>query len=199
MRPSARSPAGTRVIDVREPNEWDESHLEGAIHVPQARGRRADRRGRAGPLRAADPPLPHRQPLRADRRPPRRARLRERRRDRGRHRRVGATQGYPLVYAKGLTPEQRNRYSRHTLLPEVGVEGQVEAAERQGAPARRRRARLADRSLPRRGRHRHDRDRRRRRGRRVEPPAPGDPHDRPGRGRRRPRPRRPRSRRSTPT
>ena len=26
---------------------------------------------------------------------------------------------------EGLTPEQRNRYSRHTLLPEVGVEGQL--------------------------------------------------------------------------
>ena len=27
--------------------------------------------------------------------------------------------------AEGLTREQRNRYSRHTLLPEVGVEGQL--------------------------------------------------------------------------
>ncbi len=27
---------GVRVIDVREQNEWDESHLEGAIHIPQA-------------------------------------------------------------------------------------------------------------------------------------------------------------------
>ena len=26
---------------------------------------------------------------------------------------------------EGMTPEQRNRYSRHTLLPEVGVEGQL--------------------------------------------------------------------------
>jgi molybdopterin/thiamine biosynthesis adenylyltransferase len=33
--------------------------------------------------------------------------------------------GLPVVEAEGLTPEQRMRYSRHTLLPEVGVDGQV--------------------------------------------------------------------------
>src|SRR4029450_9842004 len=34
-------------------------------------------------------------------------------------------EGLPVVMAEGMTPEQRNRYSRHTLLPEVGVEGQL--------------------------------------------------------------------------
>ena len=34
-------------------------------------------------------------------------------------------QGLPVVEAEGLDREQRMRYSRHTLLPEVGVEGQV--------------------------------------------------------------------------
>src|SRR3954468_6728472 len=34
-------------------------------------------------------------------------------------------QGLPVVAAHGMTPEQRERYSRHTLLPEVGVDGQV--------------------------------------------------------------------------
>ncbi len=33
--------------------------------------------------------------------------------------------GLPVVEAEGLSPEQRMRYSRHTLLPEVGVEGQL--------------------------------------------------------------------------
>jgi molybdopterin/thiamine biosynthesis adenylyltransferase/rhodanese-related sulfurtransferase len=33
--------------------------------------------------------------------------------------------GLPVVEPEGLTPEQRMRYSRHTLLPEVGVEGQM--------------------------------------------------------------------------
>jgi sulfur-carrier protein adenylyltransferase/sulfurtransferase len=34
-------------------------------------------------------------------------------------------QGLPVVSASGMTPEQRERYSRHTLLPEVGVDGQL--------------------------------------------------------------------------
>lgn len=34
-------------------------------------------------------------------------------------------QGLPVVSASPLTAEQRDRYSRHTLLPEVGVDGQV--------------------------------------------------------------------------
>jgi sulfur-carrier protein adenylyltransferase/sulfurtransferase len=34
-------------------------------------------------------------------------------------------QGLPVVTAAGLTPEQRMRYSRHTLIPEVGVDGQI--------------------------------------------------------------------------
>src|SRR3954470_12029357 len=34
-------------------------------------------------------------------------------------------QGLPVVEPEGLNAEQRMRYSRHTLLPEVGVEGQV--------------------------------------------------------------------------
>jgi molybdopterin/thiamine biosynthesis adenylyltransferase/rhodanese-related sulfurtransferase len=34
-------------------------------------------------------------------------------------------QGLPVVSASGMTAEQRDRYSRHTLLPEVGVDGQL--------------------------------------------------------------------------
>ena len=34
-------------------------------------------------------------------------------------------QGLPVLAAEGMTPEQRDRYSRHTLLPEVGVDGQL--------------------------------------------------------------------------
>ena len=61
---------GVRVIDVREQNEWDESHLEGAIHIPQAEVAERIDEVAPGHLRAPDPPLPHRQPLRADRRSP---------------------------------------------------------------------------------------------------------------------------------
>jgi molybdopterin/thiamine biosynthesis adenylyltransferase/rhodanese-related sulfurtransferase len=34
-------------------------------------------------------------------------------------------EGLPVAEAEGMTSEQRERYSRHTLLPEVGVEGQI--------------------------------------------------------------------------
>jgi molybdopterin/thiamine biosynthesis adenylyltransferase/rhodanese-related sulfurtransferase len=34
-------------------------------------------------------------------------------------------QGLPVVATEGMTAEQRDRYSRHTLLPEVGVDGQL--------------------------------------------------------------------------
>jgi molybdopterin/thiamine biosynthesis adenylyltransferase/rhodanese-related sulfurtransferase len=32
--------------------------------------------------------------------------------------------GYDVVIPRSLTPEQRDRYSRHVLIPEIGVEGQ---------------------------------------------------------------------------
>src|SRR3954454_1096762 len=34
-------------------------------------------------------------------------------------------QGLPVVSTSGMTAEQRDRYSRHTLLPEVGGDGQI--------------------------------------------------------------------------
>jgi molybdopterin/thiamine biosynthesis adenylyltransferase/rhodanese-related sulfurtransferase len=34
-------------------------------------------------------------------------------------------QGLPVLATEGMTAEQRDRYSRHTLLPEVGVDGQL--------------------------------------------------------------------------
>jgi sulfur-carrier protein adenylyltransferase/sulfurtransferase len=37
--------------------------------------------------------------------------------------------GYPVETPKTLTAEQRDRYSRHLLLPEVGTEGQVKLLE----------------------------------------------------------------------
>ena len=115
---------GVRVIDVREQNEWDESHLEGAIHIPQAEV--AERIAEIAPDRS-ERLLVH---CRTDGRS---ARIVDLLGELGYEDAVAVEGGivawegaeYPLVYAKGLTPEQRNRYSRHTLLPEVGVEGQV--------------------------------------------------------------------------
>ena len=114
--------SGVRVIDVREPHEWDEAHLERAIHVPQ--GEVAERIDEIAPDRSERLLLQ----CRTDNRSAKVAEL------------LGglgyedvavveggivawSDAGYPVVAQ--LSPEQRNRYSRHTLLPEVGVEGQL--------------------------------------------------------------------------
>ena len=115
---------GVRVLDVREQNEWDESHLEGAIHLPL--GEVAERID--GLVSDRDERL-----IVHCRTDSRSARIVDLLAELGYSDAVAVEggivawegAGYPLVYAKGLTPEQRNRYSRHTLLPEVGVEGQV--------------------------------------------------------------------------
>ena len=54
-------------------------------------------------------------------------------------------EGLPWEAPGVLTPDQRNRYQRHLLLPEVGVEGQIKLLRSQGAPAR---ARAASGLLP---------------------------------------------------
>jgi sulfur-carrier protein adenylyltransferase/sulfurtransferase len=116
---------GTLLIDVREPHEWDEAHIDGAKLVPLAtvaerieelapdRSQRAILYCRVGnrSARAADT-------LRSDLGYENVASV------------AGGIEawretGLPLIEAEGLTPEQRMRYSRHTLLPEVGVEGQL--------------------------------------------------------------------------
>ena len=119
---------GVRVIDVREQNEWDESHLEGALHVPQ--GEVAEQISGLAPD-TSERLLVH---CRTDQRAARAVDLLNELGYEGAVAVEGGIvaweqAGLPLVYAKGLTPEQRNRYSRHTLLPEVGVEGQVKLLE----------------------------------------------------------------------
>ncbi|MBK5109754.1 MAG: molybdopterin-synthase adenylyltransferase MoeB [Thermoleophilia bacterium] len=112
------------LIDSREPHEYAEAHLEGGILVPPAtiaaeiESKAPDRTARtivycrvgARSLAAA-----------------------EKLAEMG-YEDVASVaggiidwqdQGLPVVAASALTPEQRDRYSRHTLLPEVGVEGQA--------------------------------------------------------------------------
>ena len=116
--------AGAKLIDVREPYEWDEAHLEAAIHVPQ--GELLERISELAP----DPSERIVLYCRTDNRSSRAADVLK---DLGyenvsvmRDGIVGWQEaGFPVVAAQGLTPEQRMRYSRHTLLPEIGVEGQV--------------------------------------------------------------------------
>jgi sulfur-carrier protein adenylyltransferase/sulfurtransferase len=115
--------SGIALIDVREQNEWDESHLEAATHVPQ--GELVERIDDLAPDRS-ERLLLH---CRTDNRS---ARMAEELAGLG-YENVAVIEGgivaweaagLPTTSDSGLTAEQRMRYSRHTLLPEVGVEGQ---------------------------------------------------------------------------
>ena len=116
--------SGAKLIDVREQNEWDEAHLEAATHV-----RQGDLVARIDELA---PDTDERIVLycRTDNRS---ANSADELAGLG-YENVAVIKGgitawsdagLPLIEAAGLTREQRMRYSRHTLLPEVGVEGQL--------------------------------------------------------------------------
>jgi molybdopterin/thiamine biosynthesis adenylyltransferase/rhodanese-related sulfurtransferase len=115
---------GVKLIDVREQNEWDEVHIAAAEHVPQ--GELPERIDELAPDRS-ERLLLH---CRTDNRSSRAADALQ---DLG-YEDVGVIEGgivawqaagLPVVEAEGLDREQRMRYSRHTLLPEVGVDGQL--------------------------------------------------------------------------
>jgi molybdopterin/thiamine biosynthesis adenylyltransferase/rhodanese-related sulfurtransferase len=116
--------AGALVLDVREPDEYDEGALAGAIHIPrghleaQIENRIPDKTVPvvvycAGGVRSAFAArtlqeLGYEQPVSM----------------------IGGfgrwkDEGRPWAQPARLTPEQSNRYKRHLLLPEVGVEGQT--------------------------------------------------------------------------
>jgi len=116
--------AGTKLIDVREQNEWDESHIAAALHVPQ--GELVERLEEIAPD-TSERLLLH---CRTDNRS---SKMAEELTGLG-YDNVAVVEGgivawenagLPTVNASGLTKEQRMRYSRHTLLPEVGVDGQL--------------------------------------------------------------------------
>ena len=75
-----------------------------------------------------------------------------------------------------LSAQEYQRYSRHLILPEVGLEGQRKLKAARVLLRRRRRPRLAGGALPCRRWRRHHRHRRLRRGRSLEPAAPDHPH-----------------------
>ncbi len=116
---------GVLLVDTREPHEYEEAHLEGGKLVrPEEL---AERIGEVAPDRSQRVLLY----CRTGDRSARAADLMESE--------LGYADvasmaggivdwqdaGYPVVAAQGLTKDQRMRYSRHTLLPEVGVEGQL--------------------------------------------------------------------------
>ncbi len=112
------------LIDTREPHEYQEARLEGGKLVPP--GLLADEIESAAPDKSARTILYCRSGNRS-------YKAAEQMQALG-YENVASMaggilawqeQGLPVVAAEGMSAEQRDRYSRHTLLPEVGVEGQL--------------------------------------------------------------------------
>ncbi|HET7052644.1 MAG TPA: molybdopterin-synthase adenylyltransferase MoeB [Solirubrobacterales bacterium] len=112
------------LVDTREPHEYQEAHLENGKLVPP--GLLGDQIGAAAPDKSARTILYCRSGNRS-------YKAAEQLQALG-YENVASVaggilawqeQGLPVVSASGMTPEQRERYSRHTLMPEVGVDGQL--------------------------------------------------------------------------
>ena len=112
------------LLDTREQNEWDEVHVEGATLVPPAEV--VERIDELAPNTSQRVLLYCASGNRS-------ARAADMLRELGYDNvasvaggiQAWEAAGLPAVYTSGLNREQRLRYSRHTLLPEIGVEGQV--------------------------------------------------------------------------
>jgi sulfur-carrier protein adenylyltransferase/sulfurtransferase len=116
---------GAVIVDVREQHEFDESHLPGAVHVP--RGHLESRIEGSAPDKSQRVILycasGNRSALAAH----------------TMHDLLGyqdvasmrggitlwKDRGYEVEVPRTLTAEQRERYSRHLLIPEIGLEGQL--------------------------------------------------------------------------
>ena len=112
------------LIDTREPHEYQEAHLEGGKLVPP--GLLGDEIAAAAPDKSARTILY----CRSGNRSYKAAEQLEALGYEDVASMAGGIlawqeQGLPVVATEGMTPEQRDRYSRHTLLPEVGVDGQL--------------------------------------------------------------------------
>src|SRR5258706_10386248 len=116
---------GAVLVDVREQHEWDESHIPGAVHVPK--GYLESRIEQAAPDKSQPVILycasGNRSAFAADT--------------------LGSQlgyedvasmsggitlwkdRGYEVEVPRSLTAEQRECYSRHLLMPEIGLEGQL--------------------------------------------------------------------------
>jgi molybdopterin/thiamine biosynthesis adenylyltransferase/rhodanese-related sulfurtransferase len=121
---SERIAAGAVVLDVREPDEYDQGALPDAIHIPrghleaQVEGRLLDKNAPvvvycAGGVRSAFAAKTLQELGYAD--------VLSVAGGFGKWKDEGRSWKTPVV----LTPDQRNRYQRHLLLPEVGVAGQA--------------------------------------------------------------------------
>jgi molybdopterin/thiamine biosynthesis adenylyltransferase/rhodanese-related sulfurtransferase len=121
---------GIVLVDVRESTEWDAGHIPGAKHVP--RGYLESRvEGAVGSDRSQEIVLYCASGQRS-------ALAAHTLKDQLGYENVksmtgGITlwkdRGYKVEVPKALTPEQRERYSRHLLIPEIGLEGQTKLLE----------------------------------------------------------------------
>src|SRR5918997_3243261 len=118
-------PNGTVIVDVREQHEFEEAHLPGAKHVP--RGHLESRIETAAPDKSAHVVLY----CASGNRSALAAKTME---DLLGYENVesmtgGITlwkdRGYEVEVPRSLTAEQRERYSRHLLIPEIGLDGQL--------------------------------------------------------------------------
>src|SRR3954451_10894228 len=125
---AALSQPRTVVLDVREPDEFDQGALPGAVHIPrghlesQVEGRLPDRGAPiviycAGGVRSAFAAKTLQELGYAD--------VVSMAGGFGRWK----DEGRPWSVPVSLTADQRNRYQRHLLLPEIGVEGQAKLLE----------------------------------------------------------------------
>jgi sulfur-carrier protein adenylyltransferase/sulfurtransferase len=113
------------LVDVREQHEFDERHIEGAIHVP--RGHLESRIEQFVPDRSKRVILycavGNRSALAA------RTMVEDLGYEDVSSMAGGITlwrdRGLPVVTPRSLTQEQKERYSRHILVPEIGLEGQL--------------------------------------------------------------------------
>jgi molybdopterin/thiamine biosynthesis adenylyltransferase/rhodanese-related sulfurtransferase len=112
------------LVDVREQDEWDEGHIPGAVHIP--RGNLESRIERTAPNRAERIVIY----CAAGNRSAFAAKSLE---ELG-YENVSShapgyegwkRDGFPTQMPRSLEPEQRRRYSRHLLIPEVGEAGQL--------------------------------------------------------------------------
>src|SRR6266508_2563520 len=115
---------GAVIVDVREQHEFEEAHLPGAVHVPRGHlesrieGAVADRSQRlilycASGNRSALAAHTLQELLGYEDVASMRGGIT-----------LWKDRGYDVEVPRSLSPEQRERYSRHLLVPEVGLEGQ---------------------------------------------------------------------------
>jgi molybdopterin/thiamine biosynthesis adenylyltransferase/rhodanese-related sulfurtransferase len=115
-------------IDVREPDEWNDGHIPGAVHV--WRGHFESRIEQAAPDRA--------RPIVVYCAAGSRSAFAAKTLEELGYEHVASLaggytdwkrNGYATQLPRALDPEKRSRYSRHILIPEVGVEGQLKLLE----------------------------------------------------------------------